>query len=150
MPLDAPVTIPTVSRYSVRPAIVPALRDGAEREPHELGNEPRAQETRVVRGEPARVLVEADRRQARQGDLAHRLGHLHREVVALVRAAELERGLQAAERLQRDAAGAAGEEPRLQREGQLLAAVGDPVAEEEEVARLRLHHAVEAVDERAR
>src|SRR5262245_56123758 len=160
MPLDAPVTMPAVSRKSRSPAIGlarraardrrsagPAAGHDAQHLTDEARHESRAEELRIVEGETALVLGETRLGEAPQRHLADRLGHLHGEVVARVVAAKLERRADAPERLQRDAETTPHEEAGLAVERELQAPVRHPVDEEQDVARLLLHHAVEALDQ---
>src|SRR5438445_7889104 len=156
MPLEAPVTMPTVSRKSARRTTgsgrgtAVARRQGAEGEPDEVRNERRSQQAGVVASEPALVLVDAGLGERPERHLADRLRYLHREVVARVRGAEVQRRPHAAEGLEREPEAASHEEPRSAFERQAEPAVCYPVGEEEDVPRFFVHDAVERAYEGVR
>src|SRR5215813_136067 len=147
IPLEAPVTRPTVPRQSVSPGIGPARRE-AQREADQAWDEAGSQQPRIVAGEPALVLADADVTELAQRHFADRFRHLHREVVAGVGVAQLERRSQPADGLQRHAETAPQVEPRLAGDRQLQPSVRHPVREEEDVPCLLLHDTVEDADQR--
>src|SRR5262249_55888155 len=149
IPLEAPVTRPTVPRQSVSPGMGPA-RCEAQREADQAGGAAGSPQPRIVAGEPALVLTDADLPEPAQRHFADRFGHLHREVLAPLGVAQLERCPQTTDRLQRHAETAPEVEPRLADPGDLQPSVRHPVGEEEDVPRFLLHHAVEDPDQRGR
>src|SRR5438876_232507 len=104
---------PGLRPASGRRRAVLVARGRAERLTGEARHEPGPQQARVVAREPALVLAEARLGELPERHLADRLGHLHGEVVALVRATQLERRLHAPERLERDAEATAHQEAGL-------------------------------------
>src|SRR5439155_23792866 len=110
---DSDVGDPGHLPAAVRRRADPAARGHAQRLAHEARHEPGPQQAWIVLRDAALVLAETGLGERPERHLADRVGHLHGEVVALVRSAQLERRPHSAERLERDAETAARQEAGL-------------------------------------
>src|SRR5579883_2111971 len=132
-----------------------ACGDHPEEGSGDARNETRSPEARVILGHAALVLGEAQLEQPVEGDfgpelLMRRQGEILARAAGWLRLAHAARGLHAGGHLLQDDPGAAQAKGGTAPPRKLRAAVLYPVHEEEDVARLFLHHRLENLHQRGR